>query len=117
MDGAANSCWVERVTKLDFSYFFISFSLKLSKIFSWAIILFPEMQTCPAFSILERAHSFTAWSRSASSQTMKGSEPPSSITHFLRCCEAVVATLLPPFVLPVKLTPLTLRSEMIAAEL
>jgi len=53
------------------------------------------------------AHVLTASSRSASSSTMYGSEPPSSSTVFFSDAPACAATAFPAGVLPVNVTALT----------
>lgn len=49
----------------------------------------------------------TAFSKSASSKTIKGSEPPNSITTFFKYFPAIYETAIPPLELPTKLTPRT----------
>ena len=51
-----------------------------------------------------------AFSIIASSNTMKGSLPPNSKTHFFKCVAALSATFAPALVLPVKVTPFTSES-------
>lgn len=65
------------------------------------------MQTCPQFPNLPETANFTAYFKSASSKTTKGSEPPNSITDFFKYLPAVSEILDPALALPVKLIPLT----------
>ncbi len=56
-----------------------------------------------------------AFARSASGSTIKGSEPPSSSTHFFISRPAVSATWLPAFSLPVSVTALIRASAITGA--
>ena len=58
----------------------------------------------------------TANSTLASSRTINGSLPPSSMTHFLRCFPAVLAITDPATELPVKETPLIFGFERIKSK-
>ena len=64
-------------------------------------------QLWPELISRDVAHVLTASSRSASSRTMYGSEPPSSSTVFLNAAPACAATALPAGVLPVSVTART----------
>ena len=61
------------------------------------------MQNCPANTVSAATTSGTAWSRSASSNTIIGALPPSSRPRRLRCSAAVAEIDFPVAVLPVKL--------------
>ena len=65
------------------------------------INLFAAMQLWPAFNALPMHAFLAAKSGSASSRTMKGSEPPSSSTKGFRLFPAVLPTFMPAVVLPV----------------
>lgn len=67
--------------------------------------LLAAIQTYPAFKNLDKTAVYAAYFTSASYKTMKGSEPPNSITHFFKFLPANSAIFLPALVLPVKLTP------------
>ena len=68
------------------------------------------MQLCPQLMNLPLTAPLEAFSISASPQTMKGSLPPNSSTHFFHCPVALEATLAPTETLPVNVTPFTSES-------
>ena len=74
-----------------------------------------EQQTCPPFQWRPNTAHFTALSRSASSSTMKASEPPSSIVDFFSALPAWAATRAPAPSEPVRATPCTRGSLMIVS--
>jgi hypothetical protein len=61
-----------------------------------------EMQTWPALRNLAAPADFTASAMSASSQTITGAWPPSSIVTRFMCWPAIAASCLPTGVEPVK---------------
>ncbi len=75
----------------------------------------PALQDCPAFSILAATAAAATPGTSSVSRTMKGSDPPSSRTTFLRCWPATAATAPPARSLPVTETPAMRGSAIIVA--
>ena len=79
------------------------------------IIRLGELQAWPALESLAPAAVPATSCRSASANTMKASEPPSSNTDFFRFLPAVSATAAPARSLPVRDTPWTRGSAIMAA--
>src|SRR4029077_7203003 len=73
-----------------------------------------QTQVCPALRYLEASAPSTAASRSASSNTMKGALPPSSIEVFFTVFEHCSRRILPPAVEPVKVTLRTIGLDVIS---
>lgn len=94
---------------LSFSVFWINFSINSFAILFTTKNLLVAMQLCPVFMKRPFAAPFEALSTSASPQTMKGSLPPSSSTHFFSCDVALCATFPPTESLPVNVTPAPLQ--------
>ncbi len=67
-----------------------------------------QTQVCPVLRNLHMIAPSTAASRSASSKTMKGALPPSSIEHFFTCGAACSSRMRPTSVEPVKVSLRTL---------
>ena len=85
----------------------MNFSVNSSATFFTTKNLFDAIQLCPQLMNLPLTAPSAALSMLASSNTMKGSLPPNSSTHFFKLAEARSATLAPALVLPVKVTALT----------
>ena len=79
------------------------------------IIRLAAVQAWPALPIRPMTASFTVLARSSLSSTMKGSDPPSSRTTFLRLRPATSATAAPARSLPVTDTAATRGSAIMSA--
>ena len=79
------------------------------------MIRLAALQAWPALPIRPATAALTVLVTSSLSSTMKGSEPPSSRTTFLRLRPATSATAAPARSLPVTDTPATRGSAIIAA--
>ena len=66
-------------------------------------IRLPAAHLCPALLNADSVAQWTAWSKSASSQTIKGFFPPSSKEILAKRLPAICAIFLPTIVEPVKL--------------
>src|SRR5260370_2706487 len=75
---------------------------------------FAQTQVWPVFLYLEARAPSTAASRSASSKTMKGALPPSSMEVFLTVFEHCSSSTLPTAVEPVNVTLRTIGLEVIS---
>src|SRR5258706_10978635 len=75
---------------------------------------FAQTQVWPVFLYLEARAPSTAASRSASSKTMKGALPPSSIEVFFTVFEHCSRRILPTAVEPVKVSLRTIGLEVIS---
>jgi hypothetical protein len=73
------------------------------------------MQVCPELRNLQRIAPATAWSRSASSKTMKGALPPSSSETFFRVFAHSAISIFPIAVEPVKPSLRTSGLDVISA--
>ena len=80
----------------------IILSVNSSATDSWTIKRFAAMHTSPILRILAPLAPMMAWSRSASSKTMKGALPPSSIEVRNTCLAALPSRFAPTPVDPVK---------------
>src|SRR5215510_12555057 len=79
-------------------------STKRSAIFASTTMRSVDMQICPWLANAPKAAAATAASMSASSRTSNGDLPPSSKSTGFRCSAQILATILPTFEDPVKLT-------------
>src|SRR5262249_42436275 len=75
---------------------------------------FAHTQVCPVFRYFEARAPSTAASRSASSNTMNGALPPSSIDAFFTVFEHCSRSTLPTWVEPVKVILRTIGLEVIS---
>ena len=79
------------------------------------MIRLAALQAWPALPIRPATAACTVLARSSLSSTMKGSDPPSSRTTFLRLRPATSATAAPARSLPVTDTPATRGSAIMSA--